>query len=97
MMGQESPSRFVYRPKLIYGIVFLLLAVITAIEISLSSPALGLSKGIVTAILLALSLGKASLVAAFFMHLRSDNSFYTYVFILPTLLLLIVAYLMVIS
>ena len=96
-MGQESPSRFVYRPKLIYGIVFLILAVITAIEISLSSPALGLSRGIVTTILLVLSLGKASLVAAFFMHLRSDNNFYTYIFILPTLLLLIVAYLMVIS
>jgi hypothetical protein len=35
---------------------------------------------------LALSLAKAALVAAFYMHLRRDNRVYTIIFLLPVLL-----------
>ncbi len=85
------------RSARIYGMVFLVLAAITAIEVGLSASSLDVPRRLVTALLLLFSLGKASLVAAFYMHLRSDSRLYTYVFLLPIILLVAFAYLMVIS
>ncbi len=79
----------------VYTAVFALLAVLTAVEIGLTR--LGLPKTATGAIFLALSASKASLVAAFFMHLRRDSRVYTYIFLLPLALVLIFAVLMVIS
>ncbi|GAI83800.1 unnamed protein product, partial [marine sediment metagenome] len=43
------------------------------------------------------SLAKASLVAAFFMHLRSDAKLYTYIFLLPTIMFVLFALLTIAS
>jgi caa(3)-type oxidase subunit IV len=76
-------------PAITYTIVFVVLAVLTAIEVALSAPSLGLDLGgMTTAVFLLLSAAKASLVAAFFMHLKGDSRLYLFVFIAPVLLLL---------
>jgi len=46
-----------------------------------------LPQGSLTALFLALSLVKATLVAAFYMHLRDDPAVYTYIFVIPAVLL----------
>jgi cytochrome c oxidase subunit 4 len=97
MAGKPRSSRLAGRPKLIYGVIFVILAAVTSIEVGLSSPDLNLTRSLRDLLLLALSLTKASLVAAFYMHLRKDSRLYTYVFVLPAILLLIFAYLLVIS
>jgi cytochrome c oxidase subunit 4 len=67
-----------------YWLVYLVLAVVTALEIWITT--LGLARGLQTPILLALSLLKASLVAAFYMHLRSDSRLYLLTFLLPVVM-----------
>lgn len=67
--------------------VFVALAVITALEVWLAT--LGLPGELVTGLFLLLAVGKASLVAAYYMHLRDDPPLYTYVFVLPAALLAI--------
>ncbi|MGD2162221.1 MAG: cytochrome C oxidase subunit IV family protein [Anaerolineales bacterium] len=81
----------------IYAFVFVALAVITAIEIFLSLPSTNVARQITTPVFLVLSLGKASMVAAFYMHLRGDSRFYTLIFIFPALLLLVFALLATVS
>jgi cytochrome c oxidase subunit 4 len=68
-----------------YAVVFLALVVVTAIEVGLSTT--GIARGTLAPLYLVLSLGKASLVAAFYMHLRGDARLYSYIFILPVALL----------
>ncbi|OGO13540.1 MAG: hypothetical protein A2Y93_17285 [Chloroflexi bacterium RBG_13_68_17] len=80
--------------RLTYAIVFLILAALTAIEIALSL--LAVDPGLRTPVFLILSLAKASLVAAFFMHLRQDSRLYTFVFIVPVILFVLFAGLMLI-
>jgi caa(3)-type oxidase subunit IV len=67
-----------------YWFIYLILAAVTALEIWITT--LGLNRGVQTPILLALSVVKASLVAAFFMHLRSDSRLYLWVFLLPVIM-----------
>jgi caa(3)-type oxidase subunit IV len=67
-----------------YWLVYLVLAVVTGLEIWLTT--LGLARGLQVSILLASSLLKASLVAAFYMHLRSDSRLYLLVFLLPVVM-----------
>ena len=93
----ESNTEKKSHSNLIYTIIFIILAVITGIEILLSSPSLEISRGLRNTFFILLSLGKAGLVAAFFMHLRKDSKFYTYIFLGPVVMLLIFAYVMVIS
>ncbi len=78
-----------------YLLVFLGLALITAIELALVT--FGIARGVRVPILVLLSLGKASLVAAFFMHLRSDSRLYLYVFVTPVVLILAAAILFTIA
>ncbi len=72
-----------------YVFVFIILAIITAVEIFLST--ISISRETLRVLFLALSLAKASLVAAFFMHLRSDSKLYTYIFILPAVMFVLFA------
>jgi caa(3)-type oxidase subunit IV len=81
----------------IYSGVFIALALITAFEIFLSLPSTNIAHDVVVPIFVVLSLSKASLVAAFYMHLRDDSRFYTIVFIIPVLLLLVFALLATLS
>lgn len=76
-----------------YVLVFLLLAVVTAVEVGLST--LGLVAQASTALFLVLSFIKAALVAAFFMHLKDDARLFRYILILPTILLIIFVFLTV--
>lgn len=81
----------------VYTIVFIALAVITGIEIFLSLPSTDVARQVLTPIFIVLSLAKAALVAAFFMHLRDDSRFYTIIFLLPVLLLAVFSLLAVVS
>jgi cytochrome c oxidase subunit 4 len=78
-----------------YLLVFIALAIITAVEIALTT--VSISRQTLTLAFLALSIAKASLVAAFFMHLRSDSRLYTYIFLLPTIMFILFALLTVAS
>jgi len=80
--------------RLTYAIVFLILAALTAIEIALSM--LGIDPALRTPAFLALSLAKATLVAAFYMHLRHDSRLYAFVFIVPVILFALFAGVMLI-
>lgn len=78
-----------------YLLVFIGLALVTAVELALASS--GLARAIRTPILILLSLGKASLVAGFFMHLRSESRAYLVIFITPVFLILAAAVLFIIA
>ena len=80
-----------------YAMVFFALAVITIVEIILSQPGITAGQGFLTPTFLIFSLAKASLVAAFFMHLKNDSKLYSAIFILPAALLLIFALLATVS
>jgi caa(3)-type oxidase subunit IV len=69
-----------------YGSVFLLLALVTALEVWLGN--LGLMRSARAPVFLILSLFKASMVAAYYMHLRSDSRLYAYILVTPAILLL---------
>jgi cytochrome c oxidase subunit 4 len=79
---EASPSAARRGPS--YLAVFLILAVITAVELGVKG--LGLPRAATNGLFLALSLAKAALVAAFYMHLRRDHRIYAIVFILPVIL-----------
>ncbi len=64
-METTHPSR---RP---YVTVFVILAILTAIEVWVGS--LAVAKSLQIGVLLALAAGKAALVALFYMHLRYDD------------------------
>ncbi|MCJ7676565.1 MAG: cytochrome C oxidase subunit IV family protein, partial [Anaerolineales bacterium] len=78
-----------------YLLVFAALAVITAIEIAMTQTSIAAS--LANALFLAFSLAKATLVAAFFMHLRDDSRIYTAIFLLPVVLVLAFSTLMLMS
>jgi caa(3)-type oxidase subunit IV len=78
-----------------YVAVFLALAAITAIELVLTQ--VGLAALASGALFLILSLGKATLVVMFFMHLRQDSRIYTAIFLLPVILVLAFSTLMLMS
>lgn len=72
-----------------YGLVFLVLAVLTAIEVGLTY--FGLPPGLRNTLFIVLSLTKAGLVAAYYMHLKGDPLLYTYLLVVPSLLLAVFA------
>ncbi len=80
--------------RMTYAIIFLILAAMTAIEIALSL--LRVDPGLRTPAFLVLSLAKATLVAAFFMHLRHDSRLYTFIFIVPVILFVLFAGIMLV-
>lgn len=84
-MDEPSPTARTYHPP--YGWVFLILVLATGFELLLAS--MGVPRGLRNSAFLVLSLTKAGLVAAFFMHLRRDSRFYTYIFLVPVALLVV--------
>ncbi len=92
--NREQPSR-IYPPRSTYALVFLVLVIVTIVEVYLST--ISLSRSLLNSLFILLSLAKASLVAAFYMHLRQDKRLYTYIFVLPAVLLLTFAYLTYLS
>ncbi|HLB65182.1 MAG TPA: cytochrome C oxidase subunit IV family protein [Anaerolineales bacterium] len=84
----SSPRRSGY--LLIYGI----LAALTAAEIWIAT--LSLAAAVRTPVFLTLSFFKASLVAAFFMHLKSDSRYYLLIFLLPVAVVVVFGLVMLI-
>jgi caa(3)-type oxidase subunit IV len=87
MQDASRPSSEHKRSRIGYGTVFLILVVLTAIELGLGS--LGLDRVPRNSLFLLLSLLKAALVAGFFMHLKDDRPLYTYILIIPALFLVV--------
>ena len=83
-----------HRMRLYVG-VFAALAAITLIEVVMTQASLAAS--LAAGLFLAFSLAKASLVAAFFMHLRDDSRIYTAILLLPVVLVLAFSTLMLMS
>jgi caa(3)-type oxidase subunit IV len=84
-MEATAPHRTSATKRSTYVVVFLALVVITAVEIGLSLT--DISRSTLAPLYLVLSIGKATLVASFYMHLRQDAPLYTYIFVLPAALL----------
>lgn len=83
-------------PVRTYAVIFLALALITLVELLLSSSQVNLARSLLNTVFILFSLGKAALVAAFYMHLRSDNRLYMAIFLVPVALLLAFAALVII-
>lgn len=78
-------------PGGVYTFIFLLLAIFTGIEVSLTTLP---ESAIIIVLLVALSITKAYLVVMFYMHLRTDNPMFRYTMIVPLILVVIcIAYL----
>ena len=73
-----------YRP---YVLTWFWLLVITALELGVVFG--GLSRGLVVALLVLLSLMKATLIGAYFMHLRYERLNLIFTIILPLVLILV--------
>jgi caa(3)-type oxidase subunit IV len=76
-----------------YLFVFITLAVITGVEIFLTT--LSISSQMKNLLFIAFSLTKAGFVASYFMHLRSDSRLYSVIFFLPAMIFVIFAFLTV--
>ncbi len=70
-----------------YGWIYLILVLATGFELLLAS--MGVPRGVRNSAFLVLSLSKAGLVAAFYMHLKRDSRYYTYIFLVPVALLVV--------
>jgi caa(3)-type oxidase subunit IV len=86
-LGEHAPGPAAAGRRGTYILVFLGLAAATAIELAIAAGSL--PREARNAIFLTLSLVKAGLVAAFYMHLRRDSPVYTFIFLLPASMLLI--------
>jgi len=81
----EDPQKPKAHRRPNYLLVFLALAIITAVEVFFVSLFPALPKA---PFLLAMSFAKVLLVVLFFMHLKSDNRWYALIFCLPFLLVI---------
>ena len=95
-MMENSQGMKAENPVRTYIVVFATLGAITLIELLLSQSGMALARGMLNTLFVVSSLGKAALVASFFMHLKSDNRFYAIVFLIPVALFLAFALLMII-
>ncbi len=81
---QEEGMQKEKRPN--YLAVFLVLAVLTAVEVGVS-----LLPFQTVPILVALAATKVVLVAMFYMHLKTDSPWYTYIFLIPIPFVILIA------
>jgi caa(3)-type oxidase subunit IV len=77
----ETPSAHATHKRTSPVLVFAILTITTIVEIAVSL--LALPKELLNPVLMAMSFVKATLVAAYYMHLRYEKWFYTAVFIVP--------------
>ncbi len=77
--------------RLTYAVVFLILAVITVVEVLLST-GLGVPQDLRNGLFALFSISKAALVAGFYMHLKTDSRIYMYILLIPVVLLIVFAY-----
>ena len=74
--------------------VFLILGIVTAIEVFVSG--LPLARAVLVLALLALSVTKALLVVMFYMHLKYDTRWYTYAMLFPLGMALVLTVILII-
>jgi cytochrome c oxidase subunit 4 len=74
--------------------VFIVLAVLTAIEVSITY--LGIPRLVLVLALLALAFAKAAFVALYFMHLKFDSRLLAAIFVIPLLLGSVLIYFLII-
>lgn len=79
-MEQSKPSADHFHKRPNYLIVFIVLAVLTAIELGITQAVGG---GIRTPLLLALMLAKVVLVALYYMHLQSESRWFAAFILAP--------------
>jgi cytochrome c oxidase subunit 4 len=65
-----------------YVIIFLILVVVTGVEIGISYMEGSVTSGVIVALLLVLAILKFAMVAAYFMHLRTDQPIFRRFFVL---------------
>jgi cytochrome c oxidase subunit 4 len=65
-----------------YVMIFLILVVVTGVEIGISYMEGSVTSGVIVALLLILAVLKFAMVAAYFMHLRTDQPIFRRFFIL---------------
>jgi cytochrome c oxidase subunit IV len=65
-----------------YVMIFLILVVVTGVEIGISYTEGSVTSGVIVALLLILAVLKFAMVAAYFMHLRTDQPIFRRFFIL---------------
>ena len=70
-----------------YLLVFLALAVFTAVEVGVTYIP-NIAESLLTFILLAISVVKALLVILYFMHLRTDSRWFAFIFFIPFVLVI---------
>ncbi len=95
MEGRSSQMQLKAPGRRGYVGVFLILLALTVSEVILTT--LRLPRSITLWIFLATSVIKAGLVAAYFMHLKYESRVYLIAVLIPVALVLIFAYLMIIS
>jgi caa(3)-type oxidase subunit IV len=66
-----------------YWIVFVMLAVLTVLEIIVATPSTGIPKKPMALALITMAVSKASLVGLFFMHLKSEQRALKLTVVLP--------------
>ena len=93
----DQPTGETHPSTRVYVVVFMVLALMTAVELALSLNYFVVPRSLLTPVFLAGALIKVSLVAAFYMHLKYDTKFYTYIFVIPVLLLTVFAIMATIS
>lgn len=76
-MSEHGSHRKQYLTILVY------LTVLTALEVGIASPGLGIDRGLVAIGLVSMALAKAALVLFFYMHLREENRVMRNIVVLP--------------
>ena len=66
-----------------YMLIFLYLGILTALEIGVADPRIGIPRGTVAFLLVSMALTKAALVAFYYMHLKTETKVLKYVVLLP--------------
>lgn len=78
-----------------YLIIFIALAVITAVMTAIELLAVPITAQMKAAIFISLSVIKATMVAMYYMHLKFDSFIYTIFFSVPVLLVLVFIFILV--
>jgi cytochrome c oxidase subunit 4 len=66
-----------------YMRVFVVLIVLTVLEVGVAHPSLGIAKNLLVTGLVALALGKAAIVALYYMHLKGETKFMKWTVVFP--------------
>ena len=84
----------VHAKPLTYVAVFIILGIVTGIEVTISQ--IGLAETVLVVVLLSLATVKALLVAMFYMHLKYDTKWYSLSMVFPLFMALLLIVIVII-